>query len=156
MSAISPPGHQMVSPARIELATPRLKAECSTAELRGQINKNNMAEVVGFEPTHDGVKGRCLTAWLHPNKIMVKGEGVEPPNSKRSGLQPGAVGHFATPPLIRLKNNNGADDRNRTCNLRFTKPLLCRIEPHQQINGGVWRTWTADLLLVRQLLSQLS
>ena len=26
-----------------------------------------MAGVVGFEPTHDGIKTRCLTAWLHPN-----------------------------------------------------------------------------------------
>ena len=27
-----------------------------------------MAEPAGFEPTGDGVKVRCLTAWLHPNK----------------------------------------------------------------------------------------
>jgi hypothetical protein len=27
----------------------------------------NMAGVAGFEPTNDGVKVRCLTAWLHPN-----------------------------------------------------------------------------------------
>ena len=26
-----------------------------------------MVGAVGFEPTHDGVKVRCLTAWLHPN-----------------------------------------------------------------------------------------
>ena len=26
-----------------------------------------MAGVGGFEPTNDGVKVRCLTAWLHPN-----------------------------------------------------------------------------------------
>ena len=25
-----------------------------------------LAGVAGFEPTHDGVKVRCLTAWLHP------------------------------------------------------------------------------------------
>ena len=25
-----------------------------------------MAGVAGFEPTHDGVKVRCLTAWLYP------------------------------------------------------------------------------------------
>ena len=28
-----------------------------------------MAGVVGFEPTHDGIKTRCLTAWLHPNNL---------------------------------------------------------------------------------------
>ena len=26
-----------------------------------------MAGLAGFEPTHDGVKVRCLTAWLQPN-----------------------------------------------------------------------------------------
>ena len=28
-----------------------------------------MAGMAGFEPTDDGVKVRCLTAWLHPNTI---------------------------------------------------------------------------------------
>ncbi|CAI8875178.1 hypothetical protein EMIT07CA2_30002 [Brevibacillus sp. IT-7CA2] len=27
-----------------------------------------MAGVLGFEPRNDGVKVRCLTAWLYPNK----------------------------------------------------------------------------------------
>ena len=27
-----------------------------------------MAGVAGFEPTHNGVKVRCLTAWRHPKK----------------------------------------------------------------------------------------
>ena len=27
-----------------------------------------MAGAGGFEPTHDGIKTRCLTAWLRPNK----------------------------------------------------------------------------------------
>ncbi len=26
-----------------------------------------MAGVPGFEPGHDGIKIRCLTAWLYPN-----------------------------------------------------------------------------------------
>lgn len=30
-----------------------------------------MAGVVGFEPTDDGTKTRCLTTWLHPNKFTV-------------------------------------------------------------------------------------
>ena len=25
-----------------------------------------MAGVAGFEPAHDGIKTRCLTAWRHP------------------------------------------------------------------------------------------
>jgi hypothetical protein len=31
--------------------------------------------VAGFEPTHDGVKVRCLTAWLHP--IGRRGEATQ-------------------------------------------------------------------------------
>jgi hypothetical protein len=27
-----------------------------------------MAGMGGFEPPHDGIKNRCLTAWLHPNR----------------------------------------------------------------------------------------
>ena len=33
-----------------------------------------MAEVVGFEPTHAGVKDPCLTAWLHLYKKMDSAE----------------------------------------------------------------------------------
>ena len=29
-----------------------------------------MAGVVGFEPTDDGTKNRCLTTWLHPNSEL--------------------------------------------------------------------------------------
>ena len=39
-----------------------------------------MAGDAGFEPANDGVKVRCLTAWLIPN--MVEGDGFEPPNPK--------------------------------------------------------------------------
>ena len=35
-----------------------------------------MAGVVGFEPTSEGVKVPCLTAWLHPN--MAERVGFEP------------------------------------------------------------------------------
>ena len=28
-----------------------------------------MAGVAGFEPTNDGVRVRCLTAWRHPNIV---------------------------------------------------------------------------------------
>ncbi len=27
--------------------------------------------MAGFEPTHDGVKVRCLTAWRHPNDMTL-------------------------------------------------------------------------------------
>ena len=57
-----------------------------------------MAAPAGFEPTHVDTKNRCLTAWLWGN--MVGEEGFEPPNSKRTGLQPVAFDRFATPPYI--------------------------------------------------------
>lgn len=28
--------------------------------------RGSLAEMDGFEPTHTGIKVRCLTAWLHP------------------------------------------------------------------------------------------
>ena len=42
-----------------EPATPTLARWCSTTELLPR-----MAGLAGFEPTSDGVKVRCLTAWL--------------------------------------------------------------------------------------------
>jgi hypothetical protein len=39
-----------------------------------------LAGDLGFEPRSDGVKVRCLTAWLIPNgKGVVEAEGIEPP-----------------------------------------------------------------------------
>ena len=43
--------------------------------------KNGMPTgVAGFEPTHEGVKVPCLTAWLYPNNINRRVRGIEPPN----------------------------------------------------------------------------
>jgi hypothetical protein len=33
---------------------------------------SDVAGVVGFEPTHDGARIRCLTTWLHPKKNQTK------------------------------------------------------------------------------------
>ena len=33
--------------------------------------------MVGLEPTNDGVKVRCLTAWLHPYEKKVVKKGIE-------------------------------------------------------------------------------
>ena len=30
-----------------------------------------MAGVGGLEPPHGGIKTRCLTTWLHPNKLLM-------------------------------------------------------------------------------------
>ena len=37
-----------------------------------------LAGAVGFEPTNGGVRDRSLTAWLHPNIVMVMPAGIEP------------------------------------------------------------------------------
>ena len=49
-----------------------------------------MAGVLGFEPRHDGIKIRCLTAGLYPNHFikMVEGDGFEPPNPKERIYSP--------------------------------------------------------------------
>jgi hypothetical protein len=52
-----------------------------------------MAGVAGFEPTHHGVKVRCLTAWLYPNNRR-KGRlvGIEPTHARATIW---CVNHFA-------------------------------------------------------------
>ncbi len=52
-----------------------------------------MAGVLGFEPRHDGIKIRCLTAWLYPNVKMGRLMGIEPTNA---GTTIRCVNHFAT------------------------------------------------------------
>ena len=47
-----PCGHWILSPARLPIPPRRL-----------------VTGVAGFEPTHEGVKVPCLTAWLYPNNI---------------------------------------------------------------------------------------
>ena len=53
----------------IEPATLALARRCSTAE---PLPHETMAGDQGFEPWNDGVKVRCLTAWLIPNNISIK------------------------------------------------------------------------------------
>ena len=51
--------------------------------------------LAGFEPAHDGVKVRCLTAWLYPNGGGGQIRTAEP---EGADLQSAAFSHFATPP----------------------------------------------------------
>ena len=51
-----PCGHWILSPARLPIP-PR---------------RQSITGVAGFEPTHEGVKVPCLTAWLYPNNINNK------------------------------------------------------------------------------------
>ena len=34
-------------------------------------NRSFLAGVAGFEPTNNGVRGRCLTAWRYPYKTKI-------------------------------------------------------------------------------------
>ena len=50
-----PCGHWILSPARLPIPP------------RRQI----VTGVAGFEPTHEGVKVPCLTAWLYPKRLLL-------------------------------------------------------------------------------------
>ena len=85
-----------------------------------------MAGVLGFEPRRDGIKIRCLTAWLYPNEIwtnkkMVEGDGFEPPNPKERIYSPPRLA--TSLPL----QGNGAGDRSRTHDLLITSQLLYQL-----------------------------
>ena len=64
-----------------------------------------MAGDIGFEPMRDGVKVRCLTAWLIPNVVMGRSKGIEPSSV---GATIRCVNHFATTAILHLKLLAGA------------------------------------------------
>ena len=69
--------------------------------------------VAGFEPTNDGVKVRCLTAWLYPNGGGGQIRTAEP---EGADLQSAAFSHFATPP-------NGSGQNRTADTLSFNQVL---------------------------------
>jgi hypothetical protein len=73
------------------------------------LNYFRKAGVPGFEPGRDGIKTRCLTAWLYPNNKLGRTRGIEPPSA---GITIRCVNHFATTANIEFKNGRGS--RNRT------------------------------------------
>ena len=86
-----------------------------------------MAGVLGFEPRHDGIKIRCLTAWLYPNNMlnhlfyMGRLMGIEPTNA---GTTIRCVNHFATiATILYLFLKDGATDGNRTHECRNHNPV---------------------------------
>ena len=78
-----------------------------------------MAGVPGFEPGHDGIKIRCLTAWLYPKNGG--GGRIRTAEPEGADLQSAAFSLFATPP------NNGAGERSRTLDLLITSQLLYQL-----------------------------
>ena len=75
-----PNGHWILSPARLPIP-PR---------------RQSITGVAGFEPTHEGVKVPCLTAWLYPNEM--EESGFEPLNPKERIYSPSRL---ATSLLLR-------------------------------------------------------
>ena len=77
-----------------------------------------MAGVPGFEPGHDGIKTRCLTAWLYPNAIHNKTGGggqIRTAEPEGADLQSAAFSHFATPPKISWWRMTGSNRRPSAC-----------------------------------------
>jgi hypothetical protein len=61
-----------------------------------------MAGEPGFEPGHDGIKIRCLTAWLYPNELKRDGGGgrIRTAEPEGTDLQSVVFSHFTTPPRV--------------------------------------------------------
>jgi hypothetical protein len=89
-----------------------------------------MAGDQGFEPWHDGVKVRCLTAWLIPNTgyNMGRSTGIEPADP---GATDRCVNHFATTAiLVKLAGAAGIEPTPKVLET-FVLPLN-----YAPINGG--------------------
>ncbi len=63
---------------------------------------SSLAGVVGIEPTPEVLETSVLPLNYTP-KVVVEGDGFEPPNPEGADLQSAAFSHFATPPYI-IKN----------------------------------------------------
>ena len=61
-----------------------------------------LARVAGFEPAHDGIRIRCLTAWRYPNviiKLMGWMVGFEPTYTGATTL---GLNHLTTPTMLAI------------------------------------------------------
>jgi hypothetical protein len=91
---------------RIELSSSAWKAEVLPLNYTRILN---LEATPGFEP---GIKVlqtsalplgyAALESNPQSNKLLVEGDGFEPPNPEGADLQSAAFSHFATPPYIRL------------------------------------------------------
>ena len=55
-----------------------------------------LARVAGFEPAHDGIRIRCLTAWRYPNIFMGWIVGFEPTHN---GATTRCLNHLTIPTI---------------------------------------------------------
>ena len=65
--------------------------------------------VAGFEPTHEGVKVPCLTAWLYPINIKNGERGIRTPEPEGADLQSAAFSLFATLPKYKQMARDGIE-----------------------------------------------
>src|SRR5690625_7944746 len=68
--------------------------------VQGERNRANIAGAEGFEPSHDGIKTRCLTAWLRPSRFgpVIGGEATcTPAITERPGQQHPVCGRALRP-----------------------------------------------------------
>ena len=68
-----------------------------------------LARVAGFEPAHDGIRIRCLTAWRYPNILMGWVVGFEPTYTGATTL---GLNHLTIPTIV------GDRERARTVDLQ--------------------------------------
>ena len=111
--------------------------------------------MAGFEPTHDGVKVRCLTAWRHPNtkhkrlqappkarlKEMGWMKGVEPSASRATIWRANQLRHIHHIHLISL-HQMALTLLKELARQKGLEPLTYCLEGSCSIQLSYWRIWS--------------